>query len=389
MPIILLIIFGLIMFFIYKKAKNFYDRHKFTIKYLIVTSIVWWIWSIISAIIYDDFDLAVESSLKVPTVSAALYIYLRLSYKSRLKKHINRYIESFENTSINNNDVTVSISDSQINLSGTNPTCILAERSFMSESKTVKFLNERYKIHGEINETFIKELYNNLVLDHAREYLQKYLTTDRIFFYYEFYAYICYFQEQNIDFIEYISNLNIMNTDTIYYFSGIAFFSSEVNERMDNDFLEFCVLDETISETAFSKNYLANKMCENRFLDKYINPQDLEKLYYDKKMFMTDLMDMYDNMSGCDVRGYLSPSFSMANMYNCVAKNQITDCMEARIIDAMSPLSDDAEAIYIFKNEDENGIIKKEYGQRFEQHRVSLDDGLSADQLNELEGCPA
>ncbi len=349
MPIII-ILFIVAVFIIIK----FYRSHKHLIKFVIKALVGLYIWLILGAGLdkYDDNSSLLLWVIFYIIAASGYYAVRQLTFKFWVDRYINTYLAQV-------------LADHSRNIQ-------LTEASFFKQPKAKKLLSEKKIVDGKTSREFMQERFRNSVFDSLKNAFQRELfsngqvITDRVFFYYEFYDYELYCDEQHIDLVDVLSSFNIIQTGFTYV-PGSVFFSNNLLERMQVDFIPFISKEPKLSDVPFSSEYLENTMYSNETLSPYISQDDLAALASNRELFEEDFIELYHGVANEDINRYVA---------------------EGKLNVLPNP-NDDKKQTYSLKHEDENGIIQEEYGQSAEQHRVTLDIDLPSDQLDDLDGCPA
>lgn len=348
--IIVFIIIPLVL--LIKKGSPAVKQYKNLIVYIIKVLVIY----IIISLPLSLFKLSPEAGMtitKIYLIGAVIFFVGRiLTYKNRANRYVSEYI------------VGVVADNSKTNQ--------LTEASFFRQPKTQSLLSERVKVGKQTNYEFLQQCLRENIYDSLKYAFQRELfsndqiITDRVFFYYEFYDYDLYCNEQNIDLVDVLSSFNIIQT-LFTYVPGSVFFSNDLLERMQADFIPFISKEPKLSDVPFSSKYLENTMYSNGTLSPYISQDALAALDSNRNLFEEDFIELYHGVANEDINRY-------------VAEGKLN---------VLPNQNDDKKQIYSLKHEDENGIIQEEYGQSAEQHRVTLDIDLPSDQLDDLDGCPA
>ncbi|MCM1508116.1 MAG: hypothetical protein NC177_13435 [Ruminococcus flavefaciens] len=278
-------------------------------------------------------------------------IIAKKSYKSRIEGYMAEYVNNISNGSDRQNQIT--------------------ESSFFSQEKTKSLLREDYKVNGVSAKDFMKSTLKNLVIDGIKKEFMiemdesKDKTIGIISFYYSYAEFLGYLKEQNIHLTEIIDSFGILNT-SYWYIEDVAFFSDLLLQELMSAFEQKLKTVPKLAEVPFSKEFLLNYMYSNRFLDCYVSETDLDCLRNNPGLFKEEFDDLYSAMTNTEID-------------TSIKKNWIKK---------QPAMNEKGDYLYSVIHEDENGIIKEEYGKDFEQHRDYLDEDLSANQIDELAGCP-
>lgn len=278
-------------------------------------------------------------------------IIAKKSYKSRIEGYMAEYVNNISNGSDRQNQIT--------------------ESSFFAQEKTKSLLQEDFKINGVSAEDFMKSTLKNLVIDGIKKEFMiemdesKDKTIGIISFYYSYAEFLGYLKEQNIHLTEIIDSFGILNT-SYWYIEDVAFFSDLLLQELMSAFEQKLKTVPKLAEVPFSKEFLLNYMYSNRFLDCYVSETDLDCLRNNPGLFKEEFDDLYSAMTNTEID-------------TSIKKNWIKK---------QPAMNEKGDYLYSVIHEDENGIIKEEYGKDFEQHRDYLDEDLSANQIDELAGCP-
>lgn len=328
-------------------------KHRYMIKYAVVAFIGLWVWAFIGAMFGKLEDDSISGWFLFYLIAVVgFYIYKMVSYKHRVQKYTGEYVEQV--------------------LADHSKTIQMTEASFFNQPKTKKLMGEKTKVDEMTPREFMQKCLHDTVMTFLKNDFQKELfrngqvITDRVFFYYEFYDYDLYCDEQHIDLVEVLSSFNIIQTGFTYV-PGSVFFSNDLLEQMQTDFIPFISKEPKLSDVPFSPEYLEKTMYSNGALSPFISQEDLAALASNRELFEDDYIDLYHGVANEDINRYVA---------------------EGKLNVLPNP-NDDKKQTYSLKHEDENGIIQEEYGQSAEQHRVTLDIDLSSDQLDDLDGCPA
>lgn len=348
-------IFGIIIavitcVLIYKfTSSTFYDNNKVIINYVLISTIVTLLLNLVNKKLAHVIGIL---AIVVPIVIFIIYtIYKRVAYKPRVEKHLAEYINNINDGIDNQNLIT--------------------EASFFSHPQTQSLLAEGHDIDGVSAEDFMKATLRNFVIDGIKKRFteefesSKNKNSGKIFFYYDYSAFLPYLEEQNIHLTEIIDSFGILNT-TYWYIEDLAFFSDLLLKNLMSVFKQKLITVPELAEVPFSKEFLLNYMQSCKFLDRYISETDLDCLRDNPELFEDDFNYLY---------------LAMTN-------TELDISIEKNWIKAQPDINKNNEYLYSLNHEDENGIVREEYGQQFEQHRVSFDEDLSANQINELKGCP-
>ena len=348
MPIVIILFIIAIIFGI-----RLVYKHRYMIKYAIVAFLGIWVWAFIGAMFGKLEDDSIDGWFLFYLIAVVgFYIYKMVTYKNRVKKYIGEYVGNV--------------------VADHSHTIQMTEASFFSQPKTKKMMGEKAKVDEMTTREFMQKCFHDIVFDSLKNAFQRELfrngnvITDRVFFYYEFYDYDLYCDEQHIDLVDVLSSFNIIQTGFTYV-PGSVFFSNDLLERMQADFIPFISKDPKLSDVPFSSEYLEKIMYSNEVLSPYISQEDLDALASNRELFDDDYIDLYHGVTNEDIKRYV----------------------EEGKLNVLPNQNDNKKQLYSLKHEDENGIIKEEYGQSSEQHRVTLDIDIPADQLDDLDGCPA
>lgn len=355
MPIII-ILFIVALIFMYKFASKLYRKFWYIIHFFFTAIVI----------------LMVGSFLKIPD---SLYILLNLAaagfffgmwfnYKKRAERYINDYLTQY--------------------LANPAQDKVFSEAIFLNQPKTRKLLGERYSVDGKTTKEFLQQCLRKVVLEFLKNIFMSKLfnngqiITDRIFFYNEFYDYLSYLNEQNMELAEVLADFNIVQSG-FSYVPDCAFFSNDLLARIEEEFVPFISGNQKLSDVPFSWNYLTDTMVGQDALSPYIAADMVERF---KKLEDSDFIDVISDFY---------------ELYGCIAEADINKYLEKGKLDKVPNLSYDEKNNshdiekynYSLKHEDENGIIPEEYGMSSEQHRVTFEVDLDSNQLDDLDGCPA
>ncbi len=323
---------------------KFYDNNRYTINSIFISSIV--------VLLLSAFIKSVAVTIICTIAAAVICIYIRISYQSRVIGYISKYIYNIAN--------------------GIDKQNLLTEAHFFSQPEAKRLLNQGYKINDMSPLDFMRAiLRDNVINGIKKEFIEGLEESEnkdigRIFFYYEYIHYLPYLEEQGINLIDCIDDFGIINS-SYWYIEDVAFFSNVLLEDAIS-VAELSIRDTPkLSDVPFSLYYFINHMYGLNFLNSYVTEYDLDGLKNKPELFKDDFDALYN-------------SFGKA-MLDVMTKNN-------RIIKTPSG-NEENEFLYSYNHEDEDGIIKEEYGQQFEAHRVPMDVDISQGQLDELAGCPA
>ncbi len=420
--IILLIVLG-VLWFLCKKAKGFYKAHEFTIKYAVVS---FWV-VLLSGLFYDLHDIrdddyyyedndglniglvvsicivvavyvvirllyksntnrfyndnkytinlvflcssitmllgTLTNSIIVTIIlaiaSAIICIYLRVTYESRVVDYISKYVYNICNEIDKKNLIT--------------------EAHLFSQPEGKKLLNQGHRINDMSPLDFMRSILKSNVLNGIKkefiEGLEEAENKDmgRIFFYYEYTYFLPYLEEQGIRLVDCIDSFGIINSE-YWYIEDVAFFSDILLKDAISSVERLILETPELSDVLFSEEYYNNKMYHLEFLHPYLTEFDLNGLKNKPELFKDDIDELYFELSGLIIQ-------------MLVENNKINQLQDLTKM-SDSDKSKNGNCLYSYNHEDENGIIKEEYGQQFEQNRVQIDDGISQEQMDELAGCP-
>ncbi len=278
------------------------------------------------------------------------FIYNRVFFKSRVKKYSSKYVKNIANGSDKDNDIT--------------------EACFFAQDKVKKFLSQKKNVDGESSQVYLQKILRKTVLSKLAEQFRSELisgnkvVTDRIFFYYEFYHYIKYFNEQNMNFIDYLDSLGIIDSSFVYI-DDVAFFSNDILGQITDNFIPFLKKNPCLSGVPFSVNYLFDSMYRQGFLNNYISALNLELLRKDEELYEDDFI----------------------SLYGAVANEELEIAINNNVINEMPKSNDNTETTYSLSHENQYGIIDEEYGLDLEKNRVPFD--IDTNELDAMDGIPA
>lgn len=297
------------------------------------------------------FKIAVAIPVVILTIGIIILIISKATYKSRVEKYIAEYVNNICNNIDRQNTIT--------------------ESSFFSQEQTKSLLQEGFKVNGMTAENFMKAALRNSVISGIRKEFTEEMEESKskdmgsISFYYTYADFLPYLEEQNMSLTGIIESFGILNT-TYWYIEDVAFFSDLLFTDLMSAFEQKLKTVPKLSEVPFSKEFLLNYMYSCRLFDSYINKTDLDCLKDNPDLFKEEFDNLYSAMTntGLDIE------------------------IDKKLINVQPDIDEDNEYLYSLNHEDENGIIKEEYGKQFEQHREPFDGIVSDEQRMQLVGVP-
>lgn len=306
------------------------------------------------------------------------HIFKGFTYKRRVKNYVTGYVCNIINGTDRNNKLT--------------------EKCFFSCQETKNYLNERDKFKGVSTREYLKSLLRNTVLSAFKtELYNKIKERNRILFYYEFYNYMCYLEEQNMDPARTFNGFGILNVDFLY-FDDAAFLSKDIYNKVIMKFWNILQQFKNSLEPIFTADKPFFIILQNGLLNEYISPEHLKLAETLNAIFrkysVLDSLDKIDDEIDSLLIGNKNSVFyeNYMSLFSEIYETGFNNGLNNGMIHSLNVNDEKCdEELFQWNHENSDGIIEEEFGMEHEAHRDTKEFSIDIppEQLVELNDCPA